>query len=371
MDALVAFCTADNLIFLLQGAGKSLLLAACALFFGLILGVLGAAAKISKHKILRLIGNVYVELIRGTPMLLQILFLYIAFPLLMRSITGERFIPDPYVCGAIAMSINSGAYSTELIRSGIMGVDKGQWEACEVLGLNYTQTMKLIILPQAFKRKQKEKSLVFAEGCSFHKLVWLFFIGAFLGDITETIFCRITAGIWMSRSSVLYGPFSIVWGIGVVVLTMMLHKYRDKDDRYIFIFGTIVGGAYEYICSVFTELVFGTVFWDYSKIPFNLGGRINLLYCFFWGLASVLWIKNVYPFLSKWIEKIPKKAGAILSWLFLAFMAVNIVLSAMALGRYSDRYAGKPAENSVESFLDSHYPDERMERVYPNAIIKE
>ena len=152
MDALVAFCTADNLIFLLQGAGKSLLLAACALFFGLILGVLGAAAKISKHKILRLIGNVYVELIRGTPMLLQILFLYIAFPLLMRSITGERFIPDPYVCGAIAMSINSGAYSTELIRSGIMGVDKGQWEACEVLGLNYTQTMKLIILPQAFKR---------------------------------------------------------------------------------------------------------------------------------------------------------------------------------------------------------------------------
>ena len=152
MDALVAFCTADNLIFLLQGAGKSLLLAACALFFGLILGVLGAAAKISKHKILRLIGNVYVELIRGTPMMLQILFLYIAFPLLMRSITGERFIPDPYVCGAIAMSINSGAYSTELIRSGIMGVDKGQWEACEVLGLNYTQTMKLIILPQAFKR---------------------------------------------------------------------------------------------------------------------------------------------------------------------------------------------------------------------------
>ena len=52
-------------------------------------------------------------------------------------------------------------------------------------------------------------------------------------------------------------------------------------------------------------------------------------------------------------------------------MTVNIVLSGMALGRYSDRYAGKPAANSVESFLDSHYPDERMERVYPNAIIKE
>ena len=226
-------------------------------------------------------------------------------------------------------------------------------------------------LAEAFRRKERVKSLVFAQGCSFHKLVLLFFIGAFLGDITETIFCRVTAGVWMSRSSVIYGPFSIVWGIGVVVLTMMLHKYRDKDDRYLFIFGTVVGGAYEYACSVFTEMVFGTVFWDYSKIPFNLGGRINLLYCFFWGLASVLWIKNVYPFLSRWIEKIPKKAGTVISWLFLLFMTVNIVLSGMALGRYSDRYAGKPAENSVESFLDSHYPDERMERVYPNAIIKE
>ena len=148
----------------------------------------------------------------------------------------------------------------------------------------------------------------------------------------------------MSRSSVLYGPFSIVWGIGVVVLTMMLHKYRDRDDRYIFIFGTVVGGAYEYVCSVFTEMVFGTVFWDYSKIPFNLGGRINLLYCFFWGLASVLWIKNVYPFLSRWIEKVPEKVGKILSWVFLVFMTVNIVLSGMALARYSDRYGGKPAE---------------------------
>ena len=62
-------------------------------------------------------------------------------------------------------------------------------------------------------------SAVFAEGCCFHKLVWLFVIAAFLGDVTETIFCRITAGVWMSRSSVVYGPFSIVWGLGGVMLT--------------------------------------------------------------------------------------------------------------------------------------------------------
>lgn len=211
---------------------------------------------------------------------------------------------------------------------------------------------------------------VFAYGCSFHKLVWLFFIGAFLGDITETIFCYVTAGRLMSRSSVVYGPFSIVWGLGVVVLTMMLHRYKDRDDRYIFLFGTVVGGAYEYICSVFTEIVFGTVFWDYSKLPFNLGGRINLLYCFFWGLAAVIWIKILYPRISGLIERIPMKAGKILSWCMIAFMTVNIVISAMALARYSDRQTGREAANSIDCFLDERFPDQRMEWIYPNAIVK-
>lgn len=142
--------------------------------------------------------------------------------------------------------------------------------------------------PEALKKDAvpKEKPVVFAAGCSFYKLFSLFFIGAFLGDITETIFCLITTGRLMSRSSVVYGPFSIVWGLGCGLLTAVLYRIRNKSDSYIFVAGTLLGGAYEYICSVFTELVFGTVFWDYSGFMFNLGGRINLLYCFFWGLRQ-------------------------------------------------------------------------------------
>ena len=128
--------------------------------------------------------------------------------------------------------------------------------------------------------KEESETNVFAYGCSFYKIVLLFFIGAFLGDITETIFCRITEGVWMSRSSVVWGPFSIVWGLAIAVVTQMLYKYKDKSDSFLFAVGTLLGGAYEYLCSVFTEIVFGKVFWDYSDIPFNLGGRINLLYCF-------------------------------------------------------------------------------------------
>ncbi len=213
----------------------------------------------------------------------------------------------------------------------------------------------------------KKESKVFAEGCCFYKIVGLFFIGAFLGDLTETVFCRITAGRWMSRSSVVYGSFSIVWGLGCAFLTAFLYKYKDKSDRYIFLYGTILGGAYEYICSVFTELVFGTVFWDYSKIPFNLGGRINLLFCFFWGIAAVVWLKILYPIFSCWIEKLPKKGGKIIMWIAIIFMVGNIGISGLALYRYNDRIENPVPKNSLEKILDERFDDNRMEKIYPNA----
>ena len=214
--------------------------------------------------------------------------------------------------------------------------------------------------------EKDEKEDVFASGCGFYKLACLFFIGAFLGDITETVFCRFSMGRWMSRSSVVFGPFSIVWGLGCAMLTWILYRYREQSDRRLFLCGTILGGAYEYICSVFTEIVFGTVFWDYSKIPFNLGGRINLLYCFFWGFAAIIWMKGIYPFLSRWIEKIPVRIGKPLCMIMVFFMSVNIVLSGLALDRYSKRHDGLPAKNAVGELMDDWFPDPYMEKVYPN-----
>lgn len=144
--------TLENMIYLGKGALISLGIAALSLIFGLILGVIGSSAKRSRFLIFRILGNVYVEVIRGTPMLLQILLLFSVFPSIYTAFTGDVLRMNTYLIGIIAMSINSGAYSTELIRSGINGVDKGQWEACETLGLSKWQTMKLVILPQAFKR---------------------------------------------------------------------------------------------------------------------------------------------------------------------------------------------------------------------------
>lgn len=72
---------------------------------------------------------------------------------------------------------------------------------------------------------------MFAQGICFDKLIWMFMICALLGDLIETLYCKLTIDVWMSRSSVIYGPFSIVWGVGAVLLTIVLQKVVQKDDR--------------------------------------------------------------------------------------------------------------------------------------------
>ena len=117
--------TLDNFLFMLRCAGLSVAIAAVSLICGVILGTLGAAGKISKNKALNWISTIYVELFRGTPMMMQITFAFLALPALISAFMGPvRF--NPVITGAVAISLNSGAYTTELIRSGIMGVDKGQ-----------------------------------------------------------------------------------------------------------------------------------------------------------------------------------------------------------------------------------------------------
>ena len=202
---------------------------------------------------------------------------------------------------------------------------------------------------------------------SFSDLVWLFVVGAFLGDVVETIFCRVTAGVWMSRSSLVWGPFSVVWGLALVLAAVLLRGSERKSESRIFWFGVILGGAYEYVCSAVTELLFGTVFWDYSGFKFNLGGRINLLYCFFWGIAAVAWIRYGYPLVAKGMNKLKTRIRPWMTAALAVFMAVNMGVSALAMARYDARTSGVEAATPLAVFLDTHFDNARMERIYPNA----
>ena len=115
------------------------------LIFGTILGIIFALFKLSKIKPLQWIANIYISIIRGTPLLVQILFIYFGIPMVF------GFTWNLMTAGIVIMSINAGAYMTELIRGGIESVDKGQVEAARSLGLSYSQAMAKVIMPQAMR----------------------------------------------------------------------------------------------------------------------------------------------------------------------------------------------------------------------------
>ena len=212
---------------------------------------------------------------------------------------------------------------------------------------------------------------VFADGVCFDKLVWVLLISSFLGALIETGFCYLQGAGWMNRSSLLYGQFSVVWGFGAVVITLALHRLQHKRIWILFLAGFFIGGTYEYTCSVLSELVFGTVFWDYSDMPLNIGGRTNVQYCVYWGILAVIWMKGLYPAMERIIEKVPPLPGKVVTWVVVFVMLCNCILTGGAMIRYTERQTQPEPQNIIAEFLDTNYDDMRMEARWPNMRIVE
>ena len=251
-------------------------------------------------------------------------------------------------------------------------VDEIETRLSEAERLEKKQGRKFNIIPAAPTNAQidveEHQRAHFAQGMTFYKLFWVFFIGCFVGVVVEIIWCMITKGHYESRTGLIYGPFNLVYGFGAALLSACLYRFRNRSRIFSFVGGLITGSVVEYVCSWVQEMIFGTTSWDYSNLPFNLNGRICLLYSMFWGILGVMWIKDIYPRMSRWILKIPNRLGKGLTWALLAFMIFNTVMSGLIVMRWANRREGVPAANGFERYLDIHYPDERMQKIYANMI---
>jgi polar amino acid transport system permease protein len=138
------FVLTSGRVIVLQGAPITVLVSALAIFFATILAILGALARISTNPALHAVGSFYVSLFRGTPLLLQIIFIYFGLP-------QAGIILDPIPSGVVALSLNYGAYMTEIFRAGIQAVPSGQREAAQALGMPERLVMRRIVLPQAIR----------------------------------------------------------------------------------------------------------------------------------------------------------------------------------------------------------------------------
>ncbi len=186
---------------LLQGALVTIKITAMSVSCGFVIGLFVSLAKLSRFMILRLLARCYVDFLRGTPLIVQVFFIYFALPQLL----GQRV--DPYVAAVAACSINSGAYVSEIFRAGIQSIDKGQMEAGRSLGLSWGQTMKFIIMPQAFKR------IIPPLGNEFIAMLKDSSIVSVIGF--EELFRR--GQLIIAKT---YGSFEILSSVAVIYLTM-------------------------------------------------------------------------------------------------------------------------------------------------------
>lgn len=130
--------------YLLEGAVITIELSVLSMAFGLVLGLITAVARLSRSRVLRIISTAYVEIIRGTPLLVQLFIAYYGLPSY-----GIRL--EPFMAGFLTLGIHYGAYLSEVYRAGILSIDKGQWEAAASIGMSRTMVLRDVVLPQAVR----------------------------------------------------------------------------------------------------------------------------------------------------------------------------------------------------------------------------
>ena len=124
-------------------------------------------------------------------------------------------------------------------------------------------------------------------GFSIWRIFSYFIIYSFFGYIIETIFQVVNKGLFESKQSFLVGPFCAVYGVGAIVMILVLQKMKDNKWQ-LFFGGVILGTVAEYVMSLILEKLFGVVWWDYSNLPLNINGRVCVLFSIYWGILAVV-----------------------------------------------------------------------------------
>lgn len=198
------------------------------------------------------------------------------------------------------------------------------------------------------------------------KIFFIFMIGSVIGYVVEMIVAFVQEGHFESRQGVLYGPFTPVYGIGILVFYMFFNRIKTREKKKIFLLAMLLGGITEYLCSFLQEKIFGTISWDYSNWILNINGRTTLIHCTYWGIAGILYISYIEPILPK-LEALTRKNGTkILAGGMAILMFFNITISSLAAIRQKYRNENIKPQNKLEEFLDEKYPDEYMDKVFAN-----
>lgn len=218
---------------------------------------------------------------------------------------------------------------------------------------------------------------------TFKRLIAYFIIYSFLGFIVETIFGLLTKGVIESRQSFLYGPLCAIYGVGAVIMIPGLQRFKRKNWT-LALAGAIEGSILEYLISFFGEIIFHIRWWDYADMPFNINGRICILFTIFWGLLSLGLIRVVNPYIDKFIDSIPVKIFSIITIVGLILIVIDFLFSCFGLQIFYERIEKQfdlkiekvvdipenILNNKIVKFLsDNVYTNEKTVKTFPNIRV--
>lgn len=218
------------------------------------------------------------------------------------------------------------------------------------------------------------KKSLFTEGylpLNYFTLFWLFVGGCTFGLILETLYHAIVFGNLESRAGLVWGPFSSIYGVGAILLTLFLNRFYHSHNLIIFLISMVVGSAIEYGASWMMEFFWGAIAWDYTGTFGDIHGRTNFYFGMLWGLLGLVWVRLIIPFVKKLFSHIKQRNIVVRTiTIFMSiFMAINIVCTILALDRQSQRQDGIPATNPIQEFCDILFPDSYLHERFENMTV--
>ena len=209
---------------------------------------------------------------------------------------------------------------------------------------------------------------------NFFNLFWIFVVACIAGLLVEVVWHMVVVepGVYQDRAGLLYGPFSPIYGVGAMLMTIALNRFHDKNPIAIFLVSAVIGGAFEFFVSWFMEVAFGIVAWDYSGTFLNIGGRTNFMFMCMWGVLGLLWVKFATPLLLKLVNKIPWNWRYVVTSVCTLLMVVNCVLTLASLDCWYERAAGTmnyENPSAIEAFCNENYDDAFMEKRFQSMTM--
>lgn len=207
---------------------------------------------------------------------------------------------------------------------------------------------------------------VFAKGFSFYKIFIFFVLGSLFGSYFEEIQWWIVHHSSTSRHDLLIGPFSTLYGFGMILFLLFLGPKNNKRGILkTFLFASLLGGIFEYSAGVLAEQICHIKFWDYSSLFLNINGKTTIPIMLVWGILGTFELKVLYPILSKYIEKIPPIVGKIVCNGLFVFLLFDMLFSYTVFARMIERHNGTPPKTKIGILYDEWFSDTFMYNKYP------